>query len=150
MKIRITWSTAIVLSILAFMIFILSFVYKSIAIEDYHHELVSEDYYKDELHYQEEIDKIENASKLEKNIELKTTEQGLWILFPESMDPSKINGTVSILRFSNKKLDIVEKIVLDQNKMLIPKDRLVKGKWEVKIDWSYDDQAYMYKDSWFY
>lgn len=150
MKIRITWSTAIVLSIIAFMIFILSFVYKSIAIEDYHHELVSEDYYKDELHYQEEIDKLENASTLEKNVELKTTEEGLWILFPGSMDQTKISGTVSILRFSNKKLDIVEPVKLVQHKMLIPKERLVRGKWEVKIDWVYEEEAYMFKDSWFY
>ena len=30
-------------------------------IEDYNHHLVSKDYYKDELHYQEEIDKLNNA-----------------------------------------------------------------------------------------
>ena len=52
-KIKISWSAGIVIAMVSFMVFILSFVYKSIAMDEYQHELVSEDYYKDELHYQE-------------------------------------------------------------------------------------------------
>ncbi|NOQ92040.1 MAG: cytochrome C oxidase Cbb3, partial [Flavobacteriaceae bacterium] len=47
MKIKINWGTGIVIAMLMFMTFILTFVYKSLT-QEYTHELVSEDYYKDE------------------------------------------------------------------------------------------------------
>ena len=67
MKIKINWGTGIVIAIVLFIAFILSFVYKTIFMEEYEHHLVSEDYYKDELHYQEEIDKLNNAKYTRKS-----------------------------------------------------------------------------------
>lgn len=55
MKIKFNWGTGIVIAMVLFMTFILTFVYKSLT-PQYTHDLVSEDYYKDELLYQKEID----------------------------------------------------------------------------------------------
>ncbi len=44
MKIKINWGTGIVIAMVLFIIFILSFVYKTIAVDKYEHHLVSEDY----------------------------------------------------------------------------------------------------------
>ena len=60
MKLKISWPTGIIIAITAFVIFILSFVYKVTFMPKYGHHLVSEDYYKDELNYQQEIDKENN------------------------------------------------------------------------------------------
>ncbi|MCA0932068.1 FixH family protein [Lutimonas saemankumensis] len=150
MKIRLNWGTGIFLAMLAFMIFILTFVYKSIALDEYQHELVSEDYYKDELHYQEEIDKINNAKELSENIELENTNEGILIKFPEEVLMANISGTIYFQRLSNEKLDFVEEIKLDNHKQLIRSDRLVSGKWIVKIDWKNQEKEYLFKDSWFY
>ena len=150
MKIRLNWGTGIFLAMLAFMIFILTFVYKSIALDEYQHELVSEDYYKDELHYQEEIDKINNAKELSENIELENTNEGILIKFPEEVLMANISGTIYFQRLSNEKLDFVEEIKLDNHKQLIRSDRLVPGKWIVKIDWKNQEKEYLFKDSWFY
>ena len=57
MKIKISWPMGIIIAMTAFVIFILSFVYKVTFLPAYDHHLVSEDYYKDELHYQQEINK---------------------------------------------------------------------------------------------
>ena len=67
MKIKINWGTGIVIAMLLFMTFILQFVYRSFDSKN-SHDLVSKDYYKDELYYQQEIDKMNNANKLEQNI----------------------------------------------------------------------------------
>ena len=61
--------------------FILSFVYKTLFIEKYEHHLVSEDYYKEELHYQEEIDKLNNANLLLENVVLMNENNGIKIIF---------------------------------------------------------------------
>ena len=80
------WPTGIVLAIISFMIFILSFVYKSIAVDQYQHELVSEDYYRDELHYQEEINKLNNSKTLEKDIQLSNSENVIIVKLTDEID----------------------------------------------------------------
>lgn len=135
---------------LAFMIFILSFVYKSIMMDEYQHELVSEDYYGDELHYQEEIDKLNNSNTLSKNIMLSNSEAGILINFPDNIEQNSIEGIVYFQRLSNEKLDFSEKIELTDHQQLIPAEKLVSGKWIVKIDWKSEEEEYLFKESWFY
>ncbi|MEL4454574.1 FixH family protein [Lutimonas vermicola] len=150
MKIRLNWPTGIFIAILSFMVFILSFVYKSIAMDEYQHELVSEDYYGDELRYQEEIDKLNNAKHLNQDIELRNTKNGVTISFPKDIDPSSISGSIYFQRLSNEKLDFTEEIKLTDHEQLISVDKLVSGKWIVKIDWMAGKNSYLFKDSWFY
>ena len=150
MKIKINWGTGIAIAIGLFIVFILSFVYKSIFIEKYEHHLVSEDYYKDELHYQEEIDKLNNVKNLSENVSLNNSENGITISFPKDKDFNKIKGTVNFLRRSNEKLDFEKKINLSSNSMLIEDSILIKGKWEIRVDWQYEKEEYLLKESWFY
>lgn len=150
MKLRLNWGTGIVIAMLSFMVFILSFVYKSIAMDEYQHELVSEDYYRDELHYQEEIDKLDNALSLDQDIVLSNTNNGVRISFPKDIDPSTISGSIYFQRLSNEKLDFTEEIKLTDHEQLIAVDKLVSGKWIVKIDWKAGKDTYLFKDSWFY
>ena len=146
---KINWGTGIVISIVLFMIFILYFVYKSLTPE-YSHELVSEDYYKDELHYQKEIDKLNNAVKLESKISLKNSEKGITIQFPDSLNYQDVKGNISFQRYSNSVLDFSKNIDLTSNKIVIPDSLLVSGKWIIKIDWNYKGEEFLFKDSWFY
>ena len=150
MKLRFTWGTGIFLAMLAFMIFILSFVYKSIAMDEYQHELVSEDYYKDELHYQEEIDKLNNSNSLSQNIKLTNSKEGILVSFPKDIEQASIVGSIYFQRLSNEKLDFTEEIKLTDHHQLIQNEKLVSGKWIVKIDWETKQEKYLFKDSWFY
>ncbi len=149
-KITINWGTGIVIAILAFMIFILSFVYKSVAIDKYQHQLVTDDYYKEELHYQEEIDKLNNANTLKEKIKIKNSNEGILISFPQELDPNLIKGLVVFKRMSNPNLDFKNEIKLTNHHMQIPKSSLVEGKWNIIIDWQYKDQEFLFKDVWFY
>ena len=78
-----TWPRLIVLTLAAFMLFILNFVYQSFFDENLNHHLVSEDYYKDELYYQEEIDQILRAKQLQPQVSCKLSDGKLWIDFPD-------------------------------------------------------------------
>lgn len=150
MKIRLNWPTGIVLAIISFMIFILSFVYKSVAVEQYQHELVSEDYYRDELHYQEEINKLNNSRTLNKDIELSNSEKGIIVKFPEEIAQDEISGLIRFQRLSNIKLDFSEEILLNGHEQVIPAERLVSGKWIIRVEWNHGEEEYLYKTSWFY
>jgi hypothetical protein len=146
---KINWGTGIVISIVLFMIFILYFVYQSLTPE-YTHELVSEDYYKDELHYQKEIDKLNNAVKLKSKISLMNSDKGITIQFPDSINYQDVKGIISFQRYSNSVLDFSKNIELTSNKIVIPDSILVSGKWIIKIDWNYNGKEYLFKDGWFY
>lgn len=150
MKLKISWPTGIVLALSAFIIFILSFVYKAVFVPGYDHHLVSDDYYKDEMNYQQEIDKLNKAAALNENITLNKVAEGLLIKFPAEFDPEKIAGTISFQRPSNNKIDFQLPIKLATSDFLILDDNLVQGIWNVKIEWTINSNTYLFKEKLMY
>lgn len=150
MKIRIHWGTAMVIAMILFMIFILQFVYKSFAVDKYQHHLVSEDYYKDELYYQQEIDKLKNAHNLTENVKAERVKEGIRITFPAALNLGKVEGEVILQRNSDQRLDFKENLNLKGNTMVINGKKLVSGKYLLKIDWKLDDKEYLFKENIFY
>ena len=145
---KLNWGQSIALAMLAFMIFILSFVYKTFTNKSYDHHLVSEEYYKDEINYQQEIDAVANAMRLTENVKLVKTAKGLEIIFP--MEVKDIKGTIDFQRPSNTKLDFNLPIKLESNKVFISKDKLVDGLYNVKIWWKGNDTQYLFKEKYTY
>jgi hypothetical protein len=146
MKFKISWPAGIIIALSSFIIFILSFVYKATFLPEYDHHLVSEEYYKDELNYQQEIDKEKKAGQLKENITLKKVSDGLLISFPSEFDPTKITGTISFQRISNSKIDFTLPIQLKTSKILIADKDLVAGRWNVKIEWTANNETYLLKE----
>lgn len=144
------WGTGVVIAMVSFMIFILTFVYRSVVMDEYQHELVSEDYYKDELHYQEEIDKLNNAAALEVNLTVSRTSEGLLLRFPGNLDPGKISGNIRVQRPSKKALDLELPVQLSGYEQLIPDEKLVSGKYLISVDWKHGESEYLFKEELFY
>ena len=142
---KINWGTGIVLAFIGFMCFILYFVIKVNTDKKYDHDLVTEDYYKQELDFQNDINKETNAKNLTENISLKKTENGLLIAIPENLKINGISGKVFLYRPSNKQLDFEVPISLSDHNLLIPDKRLLDGRWNIKIYWQYKGKSYLYK-----
>ncbi|PKB00367.1 nitrogen fixation protein FixH [Flavobacteriaceae bacterium MAR_2009_75] len=146
---KINWGTGIVLAFVAFISFILFFVVRMNMDNRADHDLVTEEYYKQELAYQDEIDAQNNAKKLER-IQLKRTEEGLLVVFPETINYKKIKGKVSLYRPSNKHLDFDLDLRLSNTSLLIPDTRLLGGRWDLKIMWEYQGVEFLQKESFNY
>jgi hypothetical protein len=146
MKFKISWPAGIVIALTAFVIFILSFVFKVTFLEEYNHHLVSEEYYKDELNYQSEIDKINNGRALKENVQLVKTAKGLEIIFPSEFKPNEISGNIAFQRLANSKIDFELPIQLNSNTVLIKDQDLVEGRWNVKIEWKAKETSYLLKE----
>jgi nitrogen fixation protein FixH len=144
---KINWGTGIVLAFIGFISFILYFVITMNVDEKFTNELVVEDYYGEELKYQDDIDKLTNANNLSENITYRKSAEGLIIQFPENIDFEKITGFVFLYRPSNKQLDFDTAISLSKSHLLIPDKRLVDGRWNIKIDWQYNNQNYLFIES---
>tara|TARA_R110001583_G_scaffold17310_11_gene70193 strand:- start:2435 stop:2887 length:453 start_codon:yes stop_codon:yes gene_type:complete len=150
MKLKISWPTAIVLSIVAFMVFILSFVYKVTFLPEYDHHLVSEEYYRDELNYQKEIDEENKGIALAENILINKVSEGLLISFPKEFSPEEITGTISFKRLANSKIDFNIPIQLKTNDFLIKNENLITGRWDLKIEWIVKENTYLFKEKLMY
>ena len=146
MKVKLNWPTGIILALLSFIIFILSFVYKATFVPEYDHQLVSDEYYNDELNYQQEIDKLKRASELIENISIKKIATGLLIKFPTDIDSKQIQGAISFKRLSNHKLDFSLPIALTSNQFLLKDEKLVEGRWDIKIEWQVEEKTYLFKE----
>lgn len=144
---KINWGTAIVISFIAFISFILYFVIRMSTDDRVNHDLVTEDYYRQELGYQEEIDAESMAKTNAMQLLISKTSDGLELQFPNHIDHSKINGTVSLYRPSNKQLDFDFDLSLSDAHLLIPDKRLLDGRWDIKVSWSYDAEKYLHKES---
>ncbi|UMB61366.1 FixH family protein [Lutibacter sp. A80] len=146
MKIKFTWPMGIVIALVSFIIFILSFVYKAHFVKEYDHHLVSEEYYKDELNFQKEIDQQNKGIALKENVSINKTNNGLLIVFPKEFKPSEISGIINFQRLSNDKIDFEIPIKLETNEYLIKDESLVEGRWDIKIEWEVAENKYLYKE----
>lgn len=143
---KLHWGTGIVLSFVAFIGFILYFVVLASTDEKANHDLVTDRYYEKELAYQDEIDASTNARNLKTKVTLKPVAEGMLINFPETWDPAELKGEVSFYRPSDRRLDFETPIQLSGSRMLIPSDRLVEGRWDVSIRWSFREKSYLHKE----
>ncbi|MCL5128794.1 FixH family protein [Algibacter sp. L4_22] len=145
---KFNWGTGVVLAFIGFITFIMYFVISMFSSENFKNDLVTEDYYGAELLYQNDINKIKNSEELTENVSYLQTSAGLKIVFPKEFDSKKITGKVFLYRPSNKQLDFETSIVsLSDSNLLIPDKRLVDGRWNIKIDWQYKGNSYLFKES---
>lgn len=142
---KLSWGTSIVLAIFSFIAFIMFFVITMITDKAYSHDLVVEEYYKNELSFQEQLDKTENANLLSENIQLEETSKGLVITFPQELDYNLIKGNLFLYRPSDKRLDHEIPLSLSSNQLLVPDETLLGGRWNIIIDWEYQDEKYYFK-----
>jgi hypothetical protein len=142
---KFNWGTGIVLAFIGFISFIMYFVINMNTNDKYDHDLVTEDYYKQELEFQNEINKETNAKSLTNNVQWKKTDQGVIIIFPETLKANSITGKVFLYRPSNKQFDFEIPISLSNHNLLIPDKRLLDGRWNIKVDWQYNGTGYLFK-----
>ncbi|WP_439152673.1 FixH family protein [Winogradskyella sp.] len=142
---KVNWGTAIVIAFIGFIGFIMYFVISMSTDKKYDHDLVTENYYQEELKYQSDIDKEENSKSLTKNITHKKTEEGIVLTFPQNINTNNIDGKVFLYRPSNKQLDFEIPISLSDHNLLIPDKRLLDGRWNIKVYWTYNKEDYLYK-----
>jgi hypothetical protein len=138
---KINWGTGITLVFILFALLMARMVFIAMGSEV---NLVSDDYYQQEVDFQSRIEKIKNAESFEKLITLSfnSQEQMIELQFPEKFNSTE--GIIHFFRPSDNHLDKKITLVLNQeNKQEIPFSFLnKKGLWRVKIDWDGDGKEF--------
>ena len=143
---KINWGTSIVIAFALFMTFILYFVFQVQSNSKYDNDLVVEEYYKHDAHFDEEMIRIQNANNLVQKPIITVSKLGITIVFPNDFEPKNIKGKVSLYRPSNKKLDFEVPISLSNPTLLIPVSNLVGGRWDINMEWQYIGKQYLTKE----
>lgn len=141
---KINWGTGIVIAFILFICFILYFVITIATQKKYSYDLVDEEYYKTELKYQDEIDKLKNTQKLSSKITVNRSSNGFEIKFPSEIDKTT-TGTVFFYRPSNKIIDFQMPLIIVNNEMNITHKNLISGYWNITIDFKSNTNEYLFK-----
>ena len=144
---KLNWGWSIVVAFVLFIGFILYFVILAMTDQRADHDLVTDEYYQEELAYQNEIDATKNGLQYAEEFQVQKSAKGLTISIPESLRDQNINSTVSLYRPSNEHLDFNLAISLSKPHLLIPDDRLLDGRWDIRIQWKKEGTDYLVKKS---
>ncbi|WP_417442909.1 FixH family protein [Joostella sp.] len=142
---KFNWGTGIVVAFILFISFILYLVIRMNTEDAYDHHLVSKDYYKKELEYQSKIDNAQKAKEKGYQLKAEKTSEGVLVTFPSEMDAQDITGEVFLYRPSNDVLDFKSSIKVSNSTFLIPQSKLPGGRWNIEVNWTYNDENYYYK-----
>jgi len=110
------------------------------------HSLVREDYYKGDLEYQQQYDKLYNTKMLDAEIivQHQADKRQLLLRFPKKLN--RIEGNATFFRPSNSQQDVQIALETDGNlKQVISTEALQSGLWKVKLDWTSNGKNY-YKE----
>ncbi len=139
-NITLSWGTRIIILYLGFVALIATLVVGSMR-QDF--DLVSKDYYSEELKYQNIINASKNQSKLSEAISLKQTSQNIQITFPEEFRNSTLKGTIHFYSQVNARWDRIYNIETNAEGCYnIPTKELQETSYLVKLKWNTGNREY--------
>jgi len=146
MKIRINFLTGIVISIIWVVGATLVFVVYSFTEPV---QMVTDNYYAEDLRYQEQIDKKARAIALQDRPSIISKPgAGIEINYPPAIVEEGPKGDILLYRPSNQDLDKRLVLELDSNgKQFIPANSLTPGYWELKLEWEVDGLKYLIEEA---
>jgi hypothetical protein len=109
-------------------------------------DLVSKDYYKDEIAYQNVLDAGHNQSALSTPIGIHANGASVILEFPSDFKGRTLTGDVLFYSPVNEDWDRDVKISADDNTMTIPRSKLNNTRYTIKINCVVDGKAY-YQES---
>jgi nitrogen fixation protein FixH len=144
---KMNWGTGIVIAFVFFISFILYFIIKVQSNSKYDNDLVYEEYYKKDAKFGDEMRRVQNAKDLAEKPKITNDAVGITISFPEVFVPKDIKGKVTFYRPSNKKFDFEVPISITTPFLLVPKEKLLGGRWNINMEWQYQGKSYLTKES---
>jgi len=136
------WGYKILFVYVAFVSIIMFLVFKASFQKD---DLVTNDYYAQELKYQQRIDETERTNALSAALRYEIIDGKLVINFPKDFSGKEITGTVVLYCPSDEQKDIKQNFTLQDNALAVTIPALYKGSFELHISWSSTGKQYYYE-----
>jgi len=132
------WGKAIVLVFIVFAGFIGTMV---VRMSRQRIDLVRDDYYQDEMAYQQHIDRVSRTARLNHSpmLPIDTARQQLDLALPVSSQQASVTFYCPADRRQDRT------IILKPGERTVSTEALAKGLWRVQLNWSVEGQPYYYE-----
>lgn len=106
-------------------------------------ELVSKDYYAQEVAYEQQINRLRQTATLTQELACELSPDGQFIRLRVPPKMAAVHGTILLYRPSESSLDMeLELDPDDDGTQNIPTAKLARGVWRVKAIWSFEGREY--------
>jgi hypothetical protein len=136
------WPAGIIIVFITFFIYLFGFLIFS---QFHQSDLVTENYYEEEMAYQDQIERITRNKNLSQDIQLNynSAEHSMSLIFPQELNPNSVSGSVVFFRPSDAGQDHAHPIKLNADHTQdFDVAGLISGLWRVKIFWLSDGAEY--------
>lgn len=144
---KVSWGYKILFIYLAFVAGIMFLVFKA---NGERYDLVTENYYEQELKYQEVIDQKSRVDQLSAPLVVKHTANNLSIEFPVEFSGKSISGECYLYRPSDETKDLRNKFNVSNGQLLLQFPGTVSGMYELKLSWHHEGRDYFFEKKIFF
>ena len=137
------WPTAIIAFFIVFVLFIASFIVWAVR---QNQDLVSENYYENEVRYQQQLDRVKRTQSLatQTAITFDAARRLILIALPAGQAQTA-TGRIRFYRPSNARLDHDVPMTLNaEGVQSVDATLLAAGLWKIRVEWSANGQDYFF------
>jgi hypothetical protein len=109
-------------------------------------ELVSDDYYAQEMKFQDKIDAINNEKSLVGSIHHSINGNEITLIADSSLLSNDFEGTIHFFRPSDSSKDIQLKMNFVNNTQAIDSKQLIHGAYKLQLSWTSNQKKYFKED----
>lgn len=136
---KFNWGHGITIFLIIFVLFTLGMLYKA---NQQNIDLVTTNYYEEELAFQELKNKKILAEKhFKKQVSYTIKNDQLILDFPDEVT-EKISGNIDFFKPSDKKLDLHFEFKSESKQLSYPLNLFSKGMYKIRIDWKHNNNEY--------
>ncbi len=139
---KINWGYTIVAVYSVFILGILFMVYRS-SIEQ--KDLVSDNYYAEELKYQEVIDQSANTASLSSEITAEANDGQIQLYFPSEFNEASYTGSWKLYCASDRSKDMIGNYNINRGKSAISYKSTLKGQFQLQLTWNKGSKKYYFE-----
>ncbi|CAG5004234.1 hypothetical protein DYBT9275_03327 [Dyadobacter sp. CECT 9275] len=105
-------------------------------------DLVTDEYYAEELLFQGKIDKIKRAKALSEPLKWELTDDAIVIRYPGNLAANTLSGSVRLYCASDNKKDRSFAVNAENHLQVIPLSSIPEGRFALQIDWKQGENLY--------
>ena len=138
------WGHKIIIVFILFAAGILTLVTKSMRTKI---DLVTPDYYGEELKYQQVIDGHQQVLNLSSPVKISQSAETVTLAFPAEMQDIPLTGNILFYRASNSAQDVSIPLQNQNGLLILDKNRLQKGSYRIQLTWQANGKKYFQENA---
>jgi hypothetical protein len=144
--VKLNWGYSILIFLIGFLTLSIGFIVFSFR---QNNDLVTNDYYEKGADYTNQMEITNRSAVFADSIQLLNQNTNLLVRFSDSIDQMTDSIHIYFYRPSDKKLDVQFWETLRSDSLIIGKEQLAKGRYQVQFQWKYNRKSYLVEKDFF-